>query len=123
MQLTTNQATQLAVAASVSNKSSYMERERHQQKIEVAGFEYKKAQFYEKADRFVYATSEQHVWAAAKATQANGVLCRTTRSAIVTRRIGELSLPVSMAQSAVVLIGDYVPKPSHDEATRTACRR
>ena len=92
-------------------------RDRHQRKIEVAGIEYKKAKFYEKADRFVYVASEQqHVWAATKATQANGVLCRTTRSAIVTRRTGELSLPVLIAQFAVVLIGAYVPKPPHDEA-------
>ena len=65
----------------------------------------------------MYAASEQqHVWAAAKAKHANGVLCRTTRSAIVTRRTDELSLPVSIAYSAVVLIGAYVPKPPHDKA-------
>ena len=92
-----------------------MVRNRYQQNIEVTGIEYKKAQFYEKADRFMYAASEQqHVRAAAKATQANGVLCRTTRSSII--RTDELSLPVSITQSAVVLINAYVPKPPHDKA-------
>ena len=89
----------------------------------MAGIEYKKAELHLKADRFVYAESEQqHVWAAAKAKQANAVLCRTTSSAIVTRRTGELSLAVSIAQSAVVLIGAYMPKV-HDEENEDRLQR